>query len=311
MSDTYIRKTVRGGVPAAVLDTNINASVLTFDIDVATNWPDGSDGPFVVKINRTGATEESILCQSRTGTTITVKADGRGYDNTSAYAHNIGEVVEHVLDGHLVDQVNRLANLLDAVGELYGFNGTNVVAVSAGTVDEQVLLRDAASAAGFKFDRLPVFTIASSAPSVTGIRRLWYDETLNALRLSDGAEWLFDAGALIFADEGTRDATIPSPLVGLVVGVGSGASLTLSVHDGNEYIELARGDNGILRFANAAARDVYWPSPATGYHAFLVDSHALTEYRNDEWILLNQKITLSATQPTTNRQVGDIWIQPD
>lgn len=56
-------------------------------------YPTGSGGDFVVKIGN-----EKVLCSARTSDAFTVKAAGRGYDDTTAVAHTPGEAVEHVLD---------------------------------------------------------------------------------------------------------------------------------------------------------------------------------------------------------------------
>lgn len=306
-----LAKTILGNVPATTLAEAIDASELTIELASAANWPDGSDGPFAIKINRTGATEETILVQSRTGTTLTVVSGERGYDGTVPSAHNVGERVEHVFDGVSAALLYRLLSLLQTKGDVFGFNGVNISRVAAGDDDEMVLLQRASEGVGLAFDRLPVFTIDSNTPSVTGVRRLWFDSNLNALRVSNGASWLFQAGALAFADEAERELAVTDPVAGLIVSLDTGDDLRVLLHDGTDYIELARGDNGILRFVNEAARNAYWPTPLDGYHAYILDAHQLTEFRNDEWIVINQKITVSATQPTVNRQFGDIWIQPD
>lgn len=306
-----LAKTIRGNVPATTLAEAIDASELTIELASAANWPDGSEGPFAIKINRTGATEETILIQSRAGTTLTVVSGQRGYDGTVPSAHSVGERIEHVFDGVSAALLYRLLALLQTKGDTFAFNGVNIARVTAGTDDEMVLLKRDAAGAGVVFDRLPVFTIDANAPSVTGVRRLWFDSNLNALRVSDSSSWLFQAAALAFVDETERDTEISDPVAGLIVSLDTGDDLRVMLHDGTDYIELARGDNGILRFVNADARDAYWPTPLDGFHGYLLNTHQLTEYRDDEWIVINQKITVSATAPTDNRQVGDIWIQPD
>lgn len=86
----------KGNAAPATLVSTINASVLTFDITPTTGWPTGGvNGKFWVVINRGEATEEKILCLSRSGSTITVDTGERGMDDTAAATHQAGESVAH------------------------------------------------------------------------------------------------------------------------------------------------------------------------------------------------------------------------
>lgn len=309
-----LAKTILGNVPATTLAEAIDASDLTIELASSANWPDGSDGPFAIKINRTGATEETILIQSRTGTTLTVVSGERGYDGTVPSAHNVGERIEHVFDGVSAALLYRLLSLLTAQGDTFGFNGVNIVRVAAGSDDEMVLQKRAAAGAGLVFDRLPVFSIDANAPSVTGVRRLWLDEVLNTFRISDGAQWRIAASVLMYTSEAERDSELADPIAGHLVATDTGDDLLVFLHDGSEYIGICRRDEGIPRFATQGASELFYPSPTGGEHRFIEASQRLEEYRvvdTGEWITINQKVTVSATQPTTNRQLGDIWIQPD
>lgn len=303
---SYRRKQYKGGAPARELGATIDGSVLTLTLSDGTGWPTGTPGPFVIAINRGNANEERILCTDRTGTTITVEASGRGYDSTTGQTHQAGSTVEHVLDTHTIDQANRLANLLTTVGGLFAFNGTNPVELPGppgdGSADDHALVVDAGQPTRLKFARVVAALVQSGAPSPSGPVRLWFDTTLNKLRASDSTEWLHSVPLFLFVTEVARNSALPSPTDGMMCLI-----------DGRilERYTTALGWRpvGIPHFSNAAARDAYYTTPWTGAQAYTTGNHTLWNYRNNEWIRGNVKVTQSATAPASP-QTGDIWIQP-
>lgn len=309
---SYERKEFSGGAPAAALDSGISDSDVALVIDDATNWPTASVNPFVIVIDRGLAIEEKILVGARAGTSLSSLT--RGYDDTTAFGHAASAVVEHTLDASTVDQVNRLANLLEDVGDLFGFNGTNPVRIPGadmdGSADGFVLLVDSGESTGLTFARLEIITYDPSAPAVDGIARFWFDETINHIRSSDGTEWSLPASVYYAASEGARDTLLGGdpPAGTACFTVYSGAPI-LQVYNGTFWYDQAPRSEAIPKFANTAARDVFYPSPATGDHAYITGTHQLLEYREDEWILVNQKIVVSDTQPSSPHE-GDIWLQP-
>lgn len=97
-----------GNAVTTGLLSSITAVSTTCTLVSAAGWPDGSTGPFAMKIDAGQATEEKILCQSRSGTTVTFAVGGRGYDNTSAAAHGTGTSnVEHCFLAAEADDANR------------------------------------------------------------------------------------------------------------------------------------------------------------------------------------------------------------
>jgi hypothetical protein len=78
----------------------------TFSIALATGWTFTAT-PFVVVVDRGGATEEKILCSAIAGTTVTVGQ--RGYDSTTGQSHNPGAEILPVLDSVVVDEANLAA----------------------------------------------------------------------------------------------------------------------------------------------------------------------------------------------------------
>ena len=308
MTGTYERKQFVGGAPATTVSGALTDAATSLTIDSASGWPDATN-PFVAVIDRGLASEEKILVGARTTTTLS--SITRGYDDTSAQAHSSGAAIEHVIDASTIDQVNRLANLQDAKGEVLGHNGTNPVAVDAGGTDDHVLLVDSGEAAGIKFGRLPTVEDTGSAPSVSGVVRVWFDSSTGMLRSSNGTVWRTPASAPVFANTAARDAYFGATPTqdGIVCIVGTGATLQLQAWDGSAWIEFPTIYEGIPKFADSTARDAFFTSPVTGDHAYLNDVHQLTEYREDEWIIINNKVIYSASAPASPHE-GDIWIQP-
>lgn len=111
-----MRREYTGGAQATQLSVALNGTTaaLTVECDDASTYPTGSVGPFYIVVDRGQATEEKILCSSRTGNIITVYNDGitngRGADGTTVVAHNIGAEVEHVFTATDADEANSHVN---------------------------------------------------------------------------------------------------------------------------------------------------------------------------------------------------------
>lgn len=132
-----MRREYQGAAFASVLTQNLGASTgdTTIYCDDLTNWPTGAIGPFYVVIDRGLATEEKILCVSRTGNTLTVLNDGvtngRAADDTTIAAHNANAEIEHVFTATDADEANLHVNSSSGV---HGLTGSVV-----GTTDTQTL----------------------------------------------------------------------------------------------------------------------------------------------------------------------------
>ena len=97
----YFVRSYGGGCPLAQLAASIGAGDLTFTLVTPLTWFEndgdvlGSDGPFVIAIDRGLPSEEKVLCTSVDNTTGVVGVydiggfSGRGYDGTAAVAHNV------------------------------------------------------------------------------------------------------------------------------------------------------------------------------------------------------------------------------
>jgi hypothetical protein len=100
------QKEYLGGVSATTLSGSITDSATSFTVAAGggTTFPDGSSYPFVIVIGRGTASEEKILCASRSGDNFTVTT--RGYDGTTATSHSGGPAVEHCIDALVINEAS-------------------------------------------------------------------------------------------------------------------------------------------------------------------------------------------------------------
>ena len=94
-----------GNAVPATITANITNTDTSIPISASTGWPDGTSGPFFIRID-----SEVIRCSGRTDLTLsvqTVPVNGRGWDNTTAASHIVPAVVEHVFTATDADESNR------------------------------------------------------------------------------------------------------------------------------------------------------------------------------------------------------------
>lgn len=113
-----MRREYVGGAQSARLTASLGGTTaaVTISCNDLTNWPTGTGGtPFYVVIDRGTASEEKILCESRSGNTLTVFDDGvtngRGADDTSISSHASNAVIEHVFTATDADEANAHINV--------------------------------------------------------------------------------------------------------------------------------------------------------------------------------------------------------
>lgn len=112
-----MRREYVGGAQSARLTSPLGGTTLdmTISCNDLTNWPTGTGGtPFYVVIDRGTASEEKILCASRSGNTLTVYevglVNGRGVDDTSITSHSSSALIEHVFTATDADEANAHIN---------------------------------------------------------------------------------------------------------------------------------------------------------------------------------------------------------
>lgn len=147
-----MRREYVGGAQAARLTAVLGGTTgdLAISCNDLTNWPTGTGGtPFYVVINRGTASEEKILCASRSGNTLAVYdvglVNGRGSDDTSITSHAVNSVIEHVFTATDADEANALVNTLTTPGDIliYGPTGNTRLPIGA---DGSILISDSAEA---------------------------------------------------------------------------------------------------------------------------------------------------------------------
>lgn len=163
-----MRRQYAGAAYASVLTAELTASTasLTIYCNNLTNWPNGTVGPFYVVIDRGLATEEKILCVSRSSNTLTVYNDGvtngRGADGTSVAFHNTNSTIEHVFTATDANEANLHVNSASGV---HGLTGSVV-----GTTDTQTLTNKTMNNATLTGNT--VFTGTQEGLDLTGLNLL-------------------------------------------------------------------------------------------------------------------------------------------
>ena len=122
----------------AATPTTITSSITTSSSSVAiaayTGWPTGS---FSLVIDPGLSSEEKILATSQTTGTITFTT--RGYDGTTASAHNAGAVIYPVPTAVDFDEANAVTTKYSATGDLTYASAANTPAtLSIGATNNQL-----------------------------------------------------------------------------------------------------------------------------------------------------------------------------
>lgn len=101
----YGRRDIRGGAAQTTLSSGITNSATSCAITASTGWPDGATyAAFYVVIDPGLATEEKILCSTRSS--LTVNFTTRGVDGTSAAAHSSGAAIYPCVTAVDLDEAN-------------------------------------------------------------------------------------------------------------------------------------------------------------------------------------------------------------
>jgi len=101
------RREFSGNAVPTTITGSITNSDLTINIAVATGWPTGATGPFIVTLDQGLSTEEKVEIATRSGLVLTATPTGRGHDNTAAAAHSSGAKIEHTLAARDLAEANQ------------------------------------------------------------------------------------------------------------------------------------------------------------------------------------------------------------
>jgi hypothetical protein len=108
MANENIRKSYGGAAAATVIVGTITVGSVTITALDASTYPDGSAGPFVIRLDAGQSNEEKVLISTRVGNLLNVLE--RAYDGTVAVSHSDVSLT-HCLDSHTINQANQMANV--------------------------------------------------------------------------------------------------------------------------------------------------------------------------------------------------------
>lgn len=170
-----MRREYQGAAQSARLTTSLGGTLvdLTIYCDDLSNWPTGVAGrPFYVVIDRDTASEEKILCASRSGNVISVYNvggnNGRGADGTSITAHGNNATIEHVFTATDADEANAMVNTLTTKGDLLTRSSSALVRIPIGA-DGETLYADSTETSGLKWDEPKPYAVSAARLTVTGL----------------------------------------------------------------------------------------------------------------------------------------------
>jgi hypothetical protein len=123
------RREFKGAPVATTITAGITSGSASFSINASTGWPTGAVGPFAAVLDIGTASEEKVLCSLLSAGVLTVTT--RGYDGTTATAHNLGATISNIPTSVDFDEANAHVQLTAGV---HGTTGTIV-----GTTDTQTL----------------------------------------------------------------------------------------------------------------------------------------------------------------------------
>jgi hypothetical protein len=202
-----MRRSYEGAAQAAVLTSALGGSTadLTIYCDDLTNWPTGTGSrPFFVCIDRGKATEEKILCSSRSSNTLTVYnsggVNGRASDDTSITSHAVNASIEHVFTATDADEANAHVNASSGV---HGLSGSVV-----GTTDTQVLTNKTLTS--------PSINGATVSGTITGLPP--YDSTIRTVTGTTTLAAADDGNIVVVNSALSCNFTLPTDSVSFPVG---------------------------------------------------------------------------------------------
>lgn len=253
----YNRRDYAGAAAATTLTSGINSSDTTLSIAAYAGWPTGANGPFAVVINAGTASEEKVLCTSRSNGTITVSQ--RAYDGTTASAHLSGATIKHCITAVDFDEANywvaELATAAAAANDLIIADSNDSLSKISKGSNSTVLAVDSGGTLGYTTVTSAMITdgtivagdLASNAVTTAKIT----DANVTTAKIADGAVTTDKV-----ADAAVTSAKIAAAVAGNGLTGGAGSALAVNVDDST--LEIASDivrvkDSGITVAKLAAA----------------------------------------------------------
>lgn len=148
----YARRDIRGGAIQTTLSAAITSGQTSCAIVASTGWPDGSvNGSFYVVIDPGTASEEKVLCSTRSS--LTVNFTTRGADGTTASSHAAGAVIYPVATAVDFDEANyavsQTVGKVTTSGDLLVASGANAFARLAKGSNSTLLVTDSGGTVGY------------------------------------------------------------------------------------------------------------------------------------------------------------------
>jgi hypothetical protein len=253
-----------GGAVAAALVAPITDTGSSITCDALTGWPTGAEGPFAAVLSPGTVDEEKILVATRTGNALTVSL--RGYDGTTAKAHDVDAVIEHVITAIDVEEPNRHIN--DSVG-VHGLAAQEQV---VGTDKAQTLINKTLDGDDNTFTNIPL----AASPEIIA-------EIADVQAEVDAEEVARAAGDADRYTKAEADARFTTDAEADVIADAS-SSAAVAAHAGaadphSQYLTQAEGDAAFLTQAEGDAR---YPLDAnlTGFTKMHVGYGAFTPNAN-------------------------------
>lgn len=128
MPNPLDRRDHRGAAVRTTLTASMGIGDVSFNIASNTGWPTSGVGNFAVIVDPGLSTEEKIDCASQSANVVAVAGGGRGFDNTSAKAHDIGATVYLVWTAKEADDLNAHAA---TDSDIHGVAGSLPAALAA------------------------------------------------------------------------------------------------------------------------------------------------------------------------------------
>lgn len=209
----FIRRDVVGGAVSTTLVGSVTALSTSWQIDDATGWPLGTNGPFYAVFNRLGTQPggpEKVLVQSLSGNTVTLSGtSSRGVDGTTAQAWAAPTSFEHCVSAVDVDEANLTVS--QTVGQIVG-KGDAITGRSANRFQRtppgsngSLYICDSSAPGGMRFSSLPDGSINTATQFADNVveNDAIVDDTISFTKLAARGYCHFSSTTAVLIPEAT------------------------------------------------------------------------------------------------------------